>query len=151
MARIITKTKLDARSIDILNVIRNNASYAYQKDVPKIDKDLVHYLFEKIKPVKTNEYGEFELVKDVDPIEKAFTFGMRTVGLLGKKLELMDTCYVNHSCYYGLYKGSMEEVYAGIRYHEKFDEVNYIEASFAGIHPSGSGVISQIDLYKVKG
>lgn len=39
MARIITKTKLDARSIDILNVIRNNASYAYQKDVPKIDKD----------------------------------------------------------------------------------------------------------------
>mgnify|MGYP000655297144 FL=1 len=39
MARIITKTKLDARSIDILNVIRNNASYAYQKDVPKIDKE----------------------------------------------------------------------------------------------------------------
>ena len=39
MARIITKTKLDARSIDIINVIRNNASYAYQKDVPKIDKE----------------------------------------------------------------------------------------------------------------
>lgn len=39
MARIINKTKLDARSIDILNVIRNNASYAYQKDVPKIDKE----------------------------------------------------------------------------------------------------------------
>lgn len=39
MARIITKTKLDARSIDILNVIRNNASYAYQKDVPKIEKE----------------------------------------------------------------------------------------------------------------
>ena len=39
MSRIITKTKLDARSIDILNVIRNNASYAYQKDVPKIDKE----------------------------------------------------------------------------------------------------------------
>lgn len=39
MARIISKTKLDARSIDILNVIRNNASYAYQKDVPKIDKE----------------------------------------------------------------------------------------------------------------
>lgn len=39
MARIIAKTKLDARSIDILNVIRNNASYAYQKDVPKIDKE----------------------------------------------------------------------------------------------------------------
>lgn len=35
MARIIAKTTLDARSIDILNVIRNNASYAYQKDVPK--------------------------------------------------------------------------------------------------------------------
>lgn len=39
MAKIIAKTKLDARSIDILNVIRNNASYAYQKDVPKIDKE----------------------------------------------------------------------------------------------------------------
>ena len=39
MARIIAKTKLDARSIDILNVIRNNASYAYQKDVPKIENE----------------------------------------------------------------------------------------------------------------
>ena len=39
MARIIAKSKLDARSIDILNVIRNNASYAYQKDIPKIDKE----------------------------------------------------------------------------------------------------------------
>lgn len=39
MARIITKTKLDARSIDILNVIRNNASYAYQKDIPNIEKE----------------------------------------------------------------------------------------------------------------
>lgn len=39
MSRIIAKTKLDARSIDILNVIRNNASYAYQKDIPKINKE----------------------------------------------------------------------------------------------------------------
>lgn len=39
MARIIAKTNLDARSIDILNVIRNNASYAYQKDVPKIEQE----------------------------------------------------------------------------------------------------------------
>lgn len=39
MARIIAKTKLDARSIDILNVIRNNASYAYQKDIPKIETE----------------------------------------------------------------------------------------------------------------
>lgn len=39
MARIIAKSKLDARSIDILNVIRNNASYAYQKDVPVIAKE----------------------------------------------------------------------------------------------------------------
>lgn len=39
MSRIIAKTKLDARSIDILNVIRNNASYAYQKDIPKIGKE----------------------------------------------------------------------------------------------------------------
>lgn len=39
MARIIAKTKLDGRSIDILNVIRNNASYAYQKDIPKIEKE----------------------------------------------------------------------------------------------------------------
>ena len=39
MPRIIAKTKLDARSIDILNVIRNNASYAYQKDVPVITKE----------------------------------------------------------------------------------------------------------------
>lgn len=39
MARIISKTKLDARSIDILNVIRNNASYAYQKDIPKIEQE----------------------------------------------------------------------------------------------------------------
>lgn len=39
MPRIIAKTKLDARSIDILNVIRNNASYAYQKDVPAITQD----------------------------------------------------------------------------------------------------------------
>lgn len=39
MARIIAKTKLDARTIDILNVIRNNASYAYQKDVPKIEQE----------------------------------------------------------------------------------------------------------------
>lgn len=39
MARIIAKTKLDARSIDILNVIRNNASYAYQKDVPEITRE----------------------------------------------------------------------------------------------------------------
>jgi hypothetical protein len=39
MAKRIAKTKLDARSIDILNVIRNNASYAYQKDVPKIEKE----------------------------------------------------------------------------------------------------------------
>lgn len=39
MARLIAKTKLDARSIDILNVIRNNASYAYQKDIPKIEKE----------------------------------------------------------------------------------------------------------------
>lgn len=39
MARIIAKTKLDARSVDILNVIRNNASYAYQKDVPAIEKE----------------------------------------------------------------------------------------------------------------
>ena len=39
MARIIAKTKLDARSIDILNVIRNNASYAYQKDIPVITQE----------------------------------------------------------------------------------------------------------------
>lgn len=39
MPRIIAKTKLDARSIDILNVIRNNASYAYQKDVPEITQE----------------------------------------------------------------------------------------------------------------
>lgn len=39
MARIIAKSKLDARSIDILNVIRNNASYAYQKDIPKIEME----------------------------------------------------------------------------------------------------------------
>lgn len=39
MARIIAKSKLDARSIDILNVIRNNASYAYQKDIPIIEKE----------------------------------------------------------------------------------------------------------------
>lgn len=39
MARIIAKTKLDARSIDILNVIRNNASYAYQKDIPIIETE----------------------------------------------------------------------------------------------------------------
>lgn len=39
MARIIAKTKLDARSIDIINVIRNNASYAYQKDIPKIETE----------------------------------------------------------------------------------------------------------------
>lgn len=39
MARIIAKTKLDARTIDILNVIRNNASYAYQKDVPEITQE----------------------------------------------------------------------------------------------------------------
>lgn len=39
MARIIANKKLDARSIDILNVIRNNASYAYQKDIPKIEKE----------------------------------------------------------------------------------------------------------------
>lgn len=39
MPRIIAKTKLDARSIDIVNVIRNNASYAYQKDVPVITKE----------------------------------------------------------------------------------------------------------------
>lgn len=39
MARIITKTNLDARSIDIINVIRNNASYAYQKDIPTIEKE----------------------------------------------------------------------------------------------------------------
>lgn len=39
MARIIANSKLDARSIDILNVIRNNASYAYQKDVPVIAKE----------------------------------------------------------------------------------------------------------------
>jgi hypothetical protein len=39
MARIIAKTKLDARSIDILNVIRNNASYAYHKDIPKIENE----------------------------------------------------------------------------------------------------------------
>lgn len=39
MARLIAKTKLDARSIDILNVIRNNASYAYQKDIPIIEKE----------------------------------------------------------------------------------------------------------------
>lgn len=39
MARIIAKTKLDARSIDILNVIRNNASYAYQKDIPIIEEE----------------------------------------------------------------------------------------------------------------
>lgn len=39
MARRIAKTKLNARSIDILNVIRNNASYAYQKDIPKIEKE----------------------------------------------------------------------------------------------------------------
>lgn len=39
MSRMIAKTKLDARSIDILNVIRNNASYAYQKDIPNIEKE----------------------------------------------------------------------------------------------------------------
>lgn len=39
MPRIIAKTKLDARTIDILNVIRNNASYPYQKDVPNITKE----------------------------------------------------------------------------------------------------------------
>ena len=39
MARRIAKTKLNARSIDILNVIRNNASYAYQKDIPKIENE----------------------------------------------------------------------------------------------------------------
>lgn len=39
MAKRIVQTTLNARTIDILNVIRANASYEYQKDVPKIDKE----------------------------------------------------------------------------------------------------------------
>ena len=39
MAKRIAQTTLNARTIDILNVIRANASYEYQKDVPKIDKE----------------------------------------------------------------------------------------------------------------
>lgn len=39
MAKRIAQTSLNARTIDILNVIRANASYEYQKDVPKIDKE----------------------------------------------------------------------------------------------------------------
>ena len=34
--KIVTLTN---SSVDILNVIRNNASYAYQKDVPKIEQE----------------------------------------------------------------------------------------------------------------
>jgi hypothetical protein len=120
-------------------------------EIPDIDENLVFSLFEKIKPVKRNINGKFDLIKDCDPIKTAFTFNMEINKPLEKELDLIDTCYVNHSCYYGLYKGSMEEVFAGILYHERFNEVDYIEATFASIHPSGSGVISQIDLYKVKG
>lgn len=39
MAKKIAVTNLNARTIDILNVIRANASYEYQKDVPKIEKE----------------------------------------------------------------------------------------------------------------
>ena len=39
MAKRIAQTTLNARTIDILNVIRANASYEYQKDVPKINKE----------------------------------------------------------------------------------------------------------------
>lgn len=39
MAKRIAQTTLNARTIDILNVIRANASYEYQKDVPKIDME----------------------------------------------------------------------------------------------------------------
>ena len=39
MAKRIAQTTLNARTIDILNVIRANASYEYQKDIPKIDKE----------------------------------------------------------------------------------------------------------------
>lgn len=39
MAKKIAVTNLNARTIDILNVIRANASYEYQKDIPKIEKE----------------------------------------------------------------------------------------------------------------
>lgn len=39
MAKRIAQTALNARTIDILNVIRANASYEYQKDIPKINKE----------------------------------------------------------------------------------------------------------------
>lgn len=39
MAKRIAQTTLNARTIDILNVIRANASYEYQKDIPKINKE----------------------------------------------------------------------------------------------------------------
>lgn len=39
MAKKISVTNLNARTIDILNVIRANASYEYQKDIPKVEKE----------------------------------------------------------------------------------------------------------------
>ena len=39
MAKKVAITNLNARSIDIVNVIRQNASYEYQQLIPTISRD----------------------------------------------------------------------------------------------------------------
>lgn len=120
--------------------------------IPGIPERMTRMLFNRIKPVSKNNKGELCFLKDVDPINVAFTFNVNQTIDTNNKLTnyiLLDTIYVLHDCYYGLYKGSMEEVFSFLRHYDidKLKEIIAIEARYMHAHPTGSGVISEVRLY----
>lgn len=149
ISKIIPNEKY-LNEVNVLKVFYNEKDALNSKfTILDIEEDLTLKLFEKIKPIIKKDDTYYTL-KPVHPIKEAFTWNqnMNEDQAIKENLIELDTIYILHNCYYALYKGSMEEVFASLQFYPRLNEVDFIRARFASVHPSVQGVISSVVLYK---
>jgi len=119
--------------------------------IPDLSESRLEKLVKQIKPIVSNSSDNDKLyyIEDVDPVEQAFTWDP-TFTDESKELMLIGKTYSLHSSYPGLWKPSMEEVFAFIQNHKDIDKVVAISISAYSQHQSGNGNIGLVSLYSNK-
>jgi hypothetical protein len=119
-------------------------------NIPEIGFIRLSNLFNQIKPIVIHPSdNKFYYLEDVDPIKQSFVWNM-VFTKKAKKLEKFDTVFSLHTSYPGLWKPSMEEVFAFIQNHPKINETVAVSVEFLDHHESGNGNIGKITLYRKK-
>lgn len=114
-------------------------------NIPQISEELVHELFETIKPVIYNQEQGICYIEDVDPIRQAFAWDPTITSPADGLIE-MDSVSTLHSSYPGLWKPSMEEIFAVIQDRPDLDMVAAVRVELFCAHPSGRGNIGMTTL-----